>query len=143
MNVTGRKKKRITKKLQKQSLWHIPKPDIKVQLGENEIIEVVKKGAIFGLISVDIETPEHLNDYFSEMTPIFKNTLVSRNNVGAHMRDHLQRADRIKRPQRPHLVNTVDHTVGTCKQLSTFTEALWEGYNICTRQILNNDHLTD
>ena len=44
---------------------------------------------------------------------------------------------------RPHLVNTVDHTVGTCKPLSTFTEALWEGYNICTRQILNNDHLTD
>ena len=43
----------------------------------------------------------------------------------------------------PHLVNTVDHTVGTCKPLSTFTEALWEGYNICTRQILNNDHLTD
>ena len=27
----------------------------------------------------------------------------------------------------PHLVNTVDHTVGTCKPLSTFTEALWEG----------------
>ena len=44
---------------------------------------------------------------------------------------------------RPHLVNTVDHTVGTCKPLSPFTEALWEGYNICTRQILNNDHLTD
>ena len=44
---------------------------------------------------------------------------------------------------RPHLVNTVDHTVGTCKPLSPFTEALWEGYNICTCQILNNDHLTD
>ena len=26
---------------------------------------------------------------------------------------------------------------------TTFTEALWEGYNICTRRILNNDHLTD
>ena len=43
----------------------------------------------------------------------------------------------------PHLINTVGHTVGMCKPLSTFTEALWEGYNICTRQILNNDHLTD
>ena len=37
----------------------------------------------------------------------------------------------------------MDHTFGTCKPLSTFIEALWEGYNICTRQILNNDHLTD
>ena len=43
----------------------------------------------------------------------------------------------------PHLVNTVDHTVGTCKPLSTFTEALWEGYNICMSQILNNAHLTE
>ena len=43
----------------------------------------------------------------------------------------------------PHLVNTVDHTVGTCKPLSTFTEAVWEGYNMSTRQILNKDNLTD
>ena len=83
-----------------QSLWHIPKPDTKVQLGQNEIIEGVKKGTIFGLISVDIDTPEHLKHYFSEMTPIFKNTLVSRNDLAEHMRDHVQREDRIKRPQR-------------------------------------------
>ena len=44
---------------------------------------------------------------------------------------------------KPHLVNIEDHTVTTYKPLGTFTEALWEGYNICTRQILNNDHLTD
>ena len=43
----------------------------------------------------------------------------------------------------PHLVNTVDHTVGTCKLLSTFTEAVWEGYNMSTRQILNKDNMTD
>ena len=43
----------------------------------------------------------------------------------------------------PHLVNTVDHTVGTCKPLSTFTEALWEGYNICIRHIMSTDKLTD
>ena len=43
----------------------------------------------------------------------------------------------------PHLVNTVDHTVGTCKLLSTFTEALWEGYNICIRHIMSTDKLTD
>ena len=43
----------------------------------------------------------------------------------------------------PHLVNTVDHAVGTCKPLSTFTEALWEGYNICIRHIMSTDKLTD
>ena len=70
-----------------------------MQLDQNEIIQVVKKGTIFGLICVDIETPEHLKDYFSEMTPIFKNNLVSRNDVGEHMRDHLKRVGKIKNPQ--------------------------------------------
>ena len=50
-------------------LWHKPKPDTKVQHSENEIIEGAKKGVIFGLINVDIETPDHLKHYFSEMTP--------------------------------------------------------------------------
>ena len=43
----------------------------------------------------------------------------------------------------PHHVNTVDHSAVTYKPLGTFTQALWEGYNICLPQILNNDHLTD
>ena len=43
----------------------------------------------------------------------------------------------------PHLVNTVDHTIGTCKPLSTFTEALWEGYNMSMCQILHKDNMTD
>ena len=98
-------KKNNKEAVKTHSLWHIPKPDTKMQLGENEIIEGVKKGAIFGLISVDIETPEHPKDYFSEMTPIFKNTLVSRNDVGEHMKDHLQREDRIKQPQRQLIGN--------------------------------------
>ena len=41
-----------------------------------------------------------IHNYFFEMTPIFKNTLVSREDVGEHMKDHLEREGRIKRPQR-------------------------------------------
>ena len=87
-------KKNNKEAVKTHSLWYVPK------LCKNVIIEGVKKGEIFGLISVDIETPEHLKDYFSKVTPIFKNTLVSRNDTDEHMRDHLQRKDRIKRPQR-------------------------------------------
>ena len=47
-----------------------------------------------------INTPEYLKDHSSEITPIFKNTLVSREDVGEHMKDHLEREDRIKCPQR-------------------------------------------
>ena len=36
----------------------------------------------------DIEVPDHLRDYFSEMTPTFKNTEVSLKDVGQHMQDY-------------------------------------------------------
>ena len=76
-------------------LWHIPKPNSRVHFDEESIIEGVQRRSIFGLISVDIHT--HLKDNFSEMTPIFKNT---REDLGKHMKDHLERESRIKRPQR-------------------------------------------
>ena len=46
----------------------------------------MKKGTIFGLNSVDIHTPQHLKD-------------VSREGVGEHMKDHLEREGRIKQPR--------------------------------------------
>ena len=93
-------KKRDKRALETRSIWSIPKPDTKIKVTQNEIIEGVKKGSIFGLVCVDIETPEELKDHFSEMTPIFKNTLVSRDDVGAHMREHLKSEGKIKIPQR-------------------------------------------
>ena len=33
----------------------------------------VKEGTFFGAVEVNIETPPHLKEKFSEMTPIFKN----------------------------------------------------------------------
>ena len=66
-----KKQCRSSKKL---ILWHIPKPDTRVYFNENGIIEAAKKGAIFCLISVDLQTPENLKEHFSEMTHIFKNT---------------------------------------------------------------------
>ena len=86
--------------LKTRSIWHIPKPDTRIKIDQNEIIEGVKKGTIFGLVCVDLKTPEHLKDHFCEMTPIFKNTLVSRDDVGEHMRDHLKSEGKIKIPQR-------------------------------------------
>lgn len=52
---------------------------------EKQIIADVEKGVLFGLVQVDIETPEHLKDHFKEMTPIFKNIEVSIEASGEHM----------------------------------------------------------
>jgi len=43
---------------------------------------------LFGFIQVDIETPEHLKDYFSEMTPIFKNAEIKFEDIGEYMQNY-------------------------------------------------------
>ncbi|NBO67009.1 MAG: hypothetical protein EBU88_19555, partial [Acidobacteria bacterium] len=42
----------------------------------NQLKEDILNDKLFGFIQVDIETPENLKEYFSEMTPIFKNAEI-------------------------------------------------------------------
>ncbi|EGZ07880.1 hypothetical protein PHYSODRAFT_339779 [Phytophthora sojae] len=52
------------------------------------IVDDIVNDKIFGFLECDIRTPEHLKPYFSEMTPIFKNTLIDcsdRSVIGQHM----------------------------------------------------------
>ncbi|EGZ20638.1 hypothetical protein PHYSODRAFT_259644 [Phytophthora sojae] len=58
---------------------------------------------IFGFLECDIRTPEHLKDYFSEMTPIFKNVEINCNDeniIGKHMFDYKSRASTRAKPAR-------------------------------------------
>ena len=57
----------------------------KKYLNQNQIIQYIQDGRLFGFVKCDIEVPDHLKDYFSEMTPIFKNTEVSLKDVGQTM----------------------------------------------------------
>ena len=41
------------------------------KMTENEIIDAVRAGEIFGMVECSLHVPEHLKDYFSEMTPTF------------------------------------------------------------------------
>ncbi|KAL7682115.1 hypothetical protein Plhal304r1_c051g0134091 [Plasmopara halstedii] len=52
------------------------------------IVEDIVTDKIFGFLECDIRTPDHLKDYFSEMTPIFENTLIDCTDesvIGHHM----------------------------------------------------------
>ncbi|KAL4109296.1 hypothetical protein PRIC1_000998 [Phytophthora ramorum] len=54
----------------------------------DDIVEDIVADKIFGFLECDIRTPEHLKEYFSEMTPIFKNTLIDcadESVIGHHM----------------------------------------------------------
>ena len=46
---------------------------------------------MFGFAVVDLHVPEEKREYFEEMTPIFKNTVVTLDDVGEHMRDFANR----------------------------------------------------
>ena len=48
----------------------------------------MQDGRLFGFVKCDIEVPDQLKDYFSEMTPIFKNTDVSLKDIGEFMQEY-------------------------------------------------------
>ena len=64
----------------------------------DKIVEFIKNDKFFGMIECSIQTPEHLKEKFIEMTPIFKNVEVSRENISDYMKKlakeqgHLPRA---------------------------------------------------
>ena len=49
----------------------------KKYLTQDQIIRYIQDGCSFGFVEYNIEVPDNLKEYFSEMTPIFKNTEVS------------------------------------------------------------------
>ena len=60
----------------------------KKYLSQGQIIKYIQDGHLFGFVECDIEVPDHLKEYFSEMTPIFKNTEVSLKDIGEFMKEY-------------------------------------------------------
>ena len=67
---------------------HCTYTHFKKYLNQNQIIQYIQDGCLFGFVECDIEVPDHPKDYFSEMNPIFKNTEVSLKDVGQHMQEY-------------------------------------------------------
>ena len=72
----------ISQKLPTGKHNHIEKYDL--QQLEQDILN----DKLFGFVQVDIETPEHLKEYFLEMTPIFKNAKIKFNDIGEYMQNY-------------------------------------------------------
>ena len=74
--------------------------DFKTRMSQNQVLSAVREGTLFGMVECDIEVPEHLKDYFVEMTPIFKNVEVSREDVGEHMANYAKENGLFSQPRR-------------------------------------------
>ena len=63
------------------------------------ILSAVKNKTLFGCIKCDIHVPKHLREKFSEMCPIFKNTDISRDDIGEYMKSYAEENDIMKQPR--------------------------------------------
>ena len=68
--------------------YKYPKED-QYRMSELDILEYIKNDEMFGAVEVDINVPDNLKDHFQEMPPVFKNTTISRDDIGDYMRDYL------------------------------------------------------
>ena len=85
-------------------------PDVKIFLDiprhrkwmmtEQQILAAVIDGTLFGMEECDIHVPEHLQDHFAEMQPVFKNVTVTRDDICPFMRQYAEENDIMSAPRR-------------------------------------------
>ena len=72
----------------------------KWNMTQNEILAAVIDGMLFGMIECDIHVPPELRPYFSEMQPVFKNTTVTRDDIGPFMQQYAEEHNILTKPRR-------------------------------------------
>ena len=60
-------------------------------LSEEQLLQEIIDGRLFGYVQCDIEEPEQLRGYFSNFPPIFKNTVVSKNDIGDLIKEYAEK----------------------------------------------------
>ena len=67
-------------------------------LAAEQLLEEVKKGKFFGYVQCDIEVPVNLRSNFKKFSPIFKNNLVSKSDIGDLMRNYAEEGRLLSQP---------------------------------------------
>ena len=64
---------------------------------QQQILAAAVDGTLFGMVECDVCVPEELQDYFSEMQPVFKNASVTQCDIGSFMRQYAEERDIISK----------------------------------------------
>ena len=70
------------------------------KITDRDIIEAIQKDKMFGLVKCDVEVPSDLRKHFSEMPPVFKNTKISKEDIGGFMREYADKHKLLSQPRR-------------------------------------------
>ena len=80
---------------------HIGEPfPYRRSLAAEQRLEKIKEGELFGSVQCDIEVPENLTSKFNNFTPIFKNTLVSKSDIGDLMKNDAEEERLLSQPRK-------------------------------------------
>ena len=69
-------------------------------LSEEQLLQGIIDGRLFGYVQCDIEVPEHLRNYFSNFLSILKNPVVSRDDIGSLMKQYAEKENFLVQPKR-------------------------------------------
>ena len=75
-------------------------------------MQEIKRGKLFGYVQCDLKVPEHLKAYFANFPTLFKNTVVSRNDIGDLMKENAEEEWIISQPRRM-LISSFHLKIGT------------------------------
>ena len=68
-------------------------------LAAEQLLEEIKKEKLFGYVQCNIEVPENLRANFANFPPIFKNTLVSKSDIGDLMKNYAEEEKLLSQPR--------------------------------------------
>lgn len=74
--------------------------DAKKTMTKDQVQAAIVSGELFGLVRCDIRVPDERKEYFQEMQPIFKNTEISREDIGDHMQEFAETHNLMTQPPR-------------------------------------------
>ena len=72
----------------------------KMPLREERFLENIKSGSLFSYVHCDTEVTENLREAFAKFAPIFKNIIVSKDDVGPSMKEYAEKEGLFTQPRR-------------------------------------------
>ena len=69
-------------------------------LSEEQLLQRIINGPLFGYVQRDIEVRGNLRSYFSNFPPVFKNTVVCGEDIGTLMREYAEKENIMAQPRR-------------------------------------------
>ena len=88
---------KTTKTVKQHVQEHFP---YRRSLAAEQLLEEIKKGKLFGYVQCDTQVPKNLRSKINNFPPIFKNTLVSKSDIGELIKNYAEEETFLSQPRK-------------------------------------------